>query len=166
MQVYSKKQAQIKALLFDEALTKVPAKYSNYSNVFSMGNIVELPKNTRMNKYAIKLEKSKQPLFGLIYNLKPVELKTLKNYIKTNLANGFIRLSKSPAKAPIFFNKKPNKNLCLCVDYWGLNNIIIKNQYPLPLIGKLLDWFGQAKRFTQLDLINTNYWMRICKNDE
>ena len=43
-----------------------------------------------MNKYAIKLEEDKQPSFRSIYNLGPVELKTLKTYIKTNLANGLI----------------------------------------------------------------------------
>ena len=90
----------------------------------------------------------------------------LKTYIKTNLANGFIRLSKSPARAPIFFDRKPNRSLRLCVDYRGFNNITIKNQYPLSLIGKSLDWFGQAKRFTQLDLTNAYHRMRICESDK
>ena len=107
-----------------------------------------------MNEHAIKLEEDKQPLFEPIYSLGPVELKTLKTYIESNLANGFIYLFKSPIKAPILFDKKPDRNLHLCVNYWDLNNIIIKNQYLLLLISKLLDWLGQAKRFTQLDLTN------------
>ena len=55
--MHSKKQAQIGALLFDEALTKVPAEYSDYNNVFSAENIMKLPVNTKMNEYAIKLKK-------------------------------------------------------------------------------------------------------------
>ena len=55
-----------------------------------MNNIVELSKHIKMNNYVIKLEKDKQPLFGLIYSLELVELKTLKIYIKINLANSFI----------------------------------------------------------------------------
>ena len=51
---------------------------------------MELSENTGMNKYAIKLEEGKQPLFGPIYSLGLVELEILKIYIKTNLANGFI----------------------------------------------------------------------------
>ena len=51
---------------------------------------MELPKNFKINKYAIELEKSKQPLFGSIYSLESVELKTLKTYIKINLTNSFI----------------------------------------------------------------------------
>ena len=102
-------------------------------------NGAELLENTGINEYAIELKENKQPLFGPIYNLGLIELEMLKIYIKTNLANGFIRLSKSSAEAPILFDQKPDKNLRFCVDYWGFNNITIKNQYPLPLISKSLD---------------------------
>ena len=57
---------------------------------------MELQENTEVNKYTIELEEGKQPLFGLIYSLGPVELETLKTYIETNLANGFIRPTKFP----------------------------------------------------------------------
>ena len=80
-----------------------------------------------MNEHAIKLEEGKQPFFGPIYSLEPVELETLKIYIKTNLANNFIRPFKFPARAFILFDKKPDKNLCFCVNYWGFNNLTIKN---------------------------------------
>ena len=142
MPVHSKKQALVGALLFDEAPTEVPAEYSNYSNVFSAENAAELLENIGMNEHAIKLEESKQPLFGPIYNLGPIELEILKTYIKTNLANGFIRPSKFPIGAPIFFDRKPDRSLYFCMDYWGLNNITIKNRYPLPLIGESLDRLG------------------------
>ena len=117
MLVHSKKQAQVGALLFNKALTEVLAEYSDYSNVFSAKYAVELLENTRINEHAIKLEKSKQPPFGPIYSLGPIELETLKTYIKINLANGFIQPSKSPARAPILFDKKPDKNFHFYVDY-------------------------------------------------
>ena len=144
--MHSKKQAQIRALLFDEAPTEVPAEYSNYNNVFSAENAAELLENTEINEHAIKLEKGKQPLFSPIYSLRSVELEILKTYIKTNLANDFIRPSKSLAGAPIFFDRKPDVSLRFCVDYWGLNNITIKNRYPLPLISELLDRLGRARK--------------------
>ena len=102
----------------------------------------------------------------MIYSLRPVELEILKTYIKTNLANNFIRPSKSPTGAPIFFDKKPDRSFRLCVNYCGLNNITIKNRYPLSLIDKSLDRLGQAKRFTQLDFTNAYYWIRIYEVDE
>ena len=119
-----------------------------------------------MNEHAIELKESKQPPFEPIYSLGPIELETLKTYIEINLANGFIRPFKSPARASILFNRKPDGSLRLCVDYQGLNNLTIKNRYPLPLIGESLDQLGRAKQFTQLDLTNAYYRMRICEGDE
>ena len=53
----------------------------------------------------------------LIYSLSLIKFKILKVYIENNLANSFIRLFKSPAKASIFFDKKLDKNLKLCINY-------------------------------------------------
>ena len=133
---------------FDKAFTEVLTEYSDYSNIFSAENAVELPENTEMNEHAIELEEDKQLPFGPIYSLGPVEWETLKNYLKINLANSFIRPFKSLARAPILFNRKPDGSLRFYVDYWGHNNITIKNQYPLALIGKSLDRLGRARRFT------------------
>ena len=118
--MHSKKQAQVGVLLFDKALTEVLAEYSNYNNVFSAENAAELPDNLGMNEYTIKLKEGKQPLFGPIYSLGPVELETLRTYIKTNLTNSVIWPSKSLAEASIFFDKKPDGSFRLCVNYWNL----------------------------------------------
>ena len=107
-----------------------------------------LPEHTGINKHAIKLEDGKQPSYGPIYSLNLVELKTLKTYIKTNLANSFIQPLKSPISAPILFVYKLDGSFRLCIDYQGLNNLTIKNRYLLLLIGKSLDRLRQAKRFT------------------
>ena len=113
---------------------------------------MELPENTSIIEYAIDFVGGKQPPYGPIYSLSPIRLETQKTYIKTHLKTGFICPSKSPADAPILFDKKPDRSLCLCVNYRALNNLTIKNWYPLPLIGESLDRLGRAKRFTQLDL--------------
>ena len=110
--------------------------------------MAELPEHTGINDHPIDLLDDKQPPYGPIYNLGSVELETLKTYIKANLASGFIRPSKSPAGAPILFVRKKDGSLRLCIDYRGLNNLTIKNCYPLPLIGESLDRLGCAKRFT------------------
>ena len=70
-----------------------------------------------MNNHAIELEESKEPLFNLIFCLGPVELEILKTYIKISLTSGFIWPSKSPAGAPILFDRKPDKSLRFYVDY-------------------------------------------------
>ncbi len=55
---------------------------------------------------------------------------------------------------PILFDKKQDGSLRLCIDYRGINNLTIKNWYPLPLVGKSLDQLDWAQCFTQLDLTN------------
>ncbi len=66
---------------------------------------MELSENTGRNEHAIELVEEKQPPYGLIYVLSLVELETLKTYIETHLKTGFIWPSKSPAGAPILFDK-------------------------------------------------------------
>ncbi len=127
---------------------------------------MELPENTNMNKHIIELIEGKQPPYGPIYALNPIELETLKTYIKTHLKTRFIWPSKSLARALIFFDKKLDGSLCLCINYQGLNNLIIKDRYLLPLIDKFLDQLGRAKRFIQLDLISIYHRMRIQEGDK
>ena len=137
MAIHLVRETQI-ALLVAEKV-KIPIEYSDFSDVFSEEKASILLKITKLNQYAIELQESQQLPYGPIYSLDPVKLKTLRTYIKTNLANSFIRPSKSRVGAPILFVGKPDGSLHLCVDYWGLNNLTIKNRYPLPLISKSLD---------------------------
>ena len=166
MIIHPARKTQIALLKADKASVTILIKYSDFTNVFSEKFAAELSEHTEINTHAIDLEEGKQPPYGPIYSLRPVKLEILKTYIETNLANGFIRPSKSPAGAPILFDQKPNGSLCLCVDYQGLNNLTIKNQYPLPLIRESLDRLGWAKRFTQLDLTSAYHRMRIKEGDE
>ena len=160
-EVHPLRRVQRAHLKADEAPTEVPSEYADFADVFSPKLAVELPKHTDINDHAIELVDDRQPPYGPIYSLDPVELETLQTNIENNLANGFIRPSKSPAEAPILFNQKPDGSLQLCVDYRGLNNLAIKNRYPLPLVGESLDRLGRARRFTQLDVTNAYHRMRI-----
>ena len=157
-------QAQVATLTSEEI--EIPAEYSDFSNVFSSDSAAELPEYIGINDHPINLLDDKQPPYSPIYSLGPVELEMLKTYIKANLASGFIRPSKSFASAPILFVRKKNSSLCLCVDYRGLNNLTIKNYYPLSLIGESLNCLGCAKHFTQLDLTNTYHRMRTRKGNK
>ena len=162
--IYLNKAAQIALFLTEKVM--ILDKYLDFVNIFLEEKVLVLPERIKLNEHAINLEDSKQPLYGPIYSLGLVKLETLKTYNETYLKTGFIWPSKSPAGASILFDKKPDGSLCLYVDYRGLNNLTIKNRYPLPLIGESLDWLGQAKRFTQLDLISTYHQMRIKEGDK
>ena len=164
MTIHPARGAQIASLLAKKVT--VLAKYSDFANVFLEESAKMVSKCTGISKHAIELEDDKQPPYGPIYSVGPMELKTLKTYIKTNLGNDFIQPLKFPTGAPILFVCKPNGSLQLCVNYRGLNNLTIKNRYPLPLISESLNWLGKAKHFTQLDFISAYYRMRIKEGNE
>lgn len=132
----------------DKSLVKVPSKYLKYTNIFLFDLAIELLENTDINEHAIKLVKGKQLFYGLIYSLALVELETLKIYIETYLKTRFIWPSKFPTSAPILFNQKPDGSLHFYVNYWGQNNLTIKNWYLLLLISKALDRLDCTKYFT------------------
>lgn len=87
-------------------------------------------------EHAIKLVNDKQLAYYPIYSQGLVEVKTLKSYIKTNLANVFNQFSNSLAQALIFFVQNVDRSFYLCVNYSALNNLTLKNPYLLPLIDK------------------------------
>jgi hypothetical protein len=94
------------------------------------------------------------------------ELQELRTYIKVNIDKGFIRPSKSLARYPVMFVPKKGRKLQLCVDFRKLNNIIIKNRYPLPNILELRDRLAYAEIFTVLDLRGAYNLIRMKKGEE
>lgn len=80
----------IALLKIKKSTLTVSFEYSNFAGIFSKKLAAMLSKYTKIKIYTIDLEKDKQLSSRLIYNLGPVELKTLKTYIVTNLTNSFI----------------------------------------------------------------------------
>ena len=61
-------------------------------------------------------------------------------------------MSVSPCGSPILFIKKKDGTMQMCIDYYQINNMIIKNPYTLPRIDDLFDQVGGAKIFSKIDL--------------
>ena len=145
LNVNSSYRPQISGLIVKEATTKISAKYLDFADIFSPNLAFKLPEYTGINDHAIKLVDCQQPPYRRIYSLGPIELGILKAYIKTNLANEFIRPSKSPTSVPILFDQKSDSFFRLCVDYQCLNNPTVKNRYPFPQIRDLLNMLERAR---------------------
>ena len=61
--------------------------------------------------------------------------------------------------------KKKDKTLRLCVDYRPLNEVTIKNKYPLPRIDLLFDQLARAKVFSKIDLRSGYHQIKIKPED-
>ena len=77
-------------------------------------------------------------ILGKVYQLTQDEQKVLLDFVKEQLAKGYIQPSKSPYATPFFFIKKKDGKLQPVQDYWQLNKWTVKNHYPLPLISELI----------------------------
>ena len=74
------------------------------------------------------------------------------NEIQRLLESGIIEESKSPWASPIVPVNKKDGSTRLCIDYRALNNVTIKDSYPLPRIDDSLDALMGSKWFSVLDL--------------
>ena len=99
------------------------------------------------------------------YRLSATELAELRKQLAELTAAGFIQPSKSPFGAPILFVKKKDGTMRMCVDYRALNNITIKNAYPLPLVDELFDRLAGARYFSKIDLRSGYHQIRIHPDD-
>ena len=61
--------------------------------------------------------------------------------------------------------KKKDGSLRSCIDYRELNNVTIKNRYPLPIIEDLFDQLKGTSIFTKIDLTSGYYQLRILEDD-
>ena len=143
----------------------LPEYYREWASVFSEEEINKLPEHSPWD-HEIKLIEGSTPPYGLIYPFNKMELAVLREYINKQMAVGKIRLLKSPAGSPILFVPKADGTLRLCVDYRGLNKIMVKDRTPLPLMTELREQVAKAKIFTKLDLRHGYNLIRIAEGDE
>ena len=100
--------------------------------------------------HVIELKPGSKPFADKIYNLSPDKQKQLEVFLDENLKSRCIHPSKSPMASPFFFIKKKSGELRPIQDYRKLNDMTIKNSYPLPLISELIDKLKGAKVFTSI----------------
>lgn len=101
--VHSFCRALIALWIIDQAFIVFLFESVDCVDVLSSNFAAKLSKYTKINNHFIDLVKDYQPSYKFIYNLKIIELETLKTYIKVNLVNGFIKSSKSLINVLIFF---------------------------------------------------------------
>jgi len=134
-----------------------------FPNVFP-GDLPGLPPD-RDIEFKIDLIPSSAPISRGPYRMPPNELAELKKQLQELLEKGLIRPSSSPWGCPALFVKKKDKSLRMCVDYRPLNDVTIKNKYPLPRIDILFDQLTKAKVFLKIDLRSGYHQIKIRPED-
>jgi transposase InsO family protein len=175
-QVFAASLADINKALRGKTYTnpadKLPSFLHKHLSTFDRKAADTLPPLRGSNTdHRIELEKTadgKEPEvpWGPLYSMSKDELLVLRKTLNELLDKSFIRVSNSPAAAPVLFVKKPGGGLRFCVDYRALNSITRKDRYPLPLIQETLRSLSEAVIYTKLDVIAAFHRLRIAEGDE
>jgi hypothetical protein len=148
--------------LIELPLREIPVIYE-YADVFP-DKLLGMPPD-RDIEFAIELQPDTAPISKRPYRMSPPELAGLKKQLQELLDKGFIRPSTSPRGCPALFVKKKDESLRLCIDYYPLNAVTIKNKYPLPCIDVLFDQLVGAKVFYKIDLRSGCHQIKIRTSD-
>jgi hypothetical protein len=116
-------------------------------------------------EFVIELKPGTTQIYKTPFRMTTLELAELKEHIKELLEKGFIYPSLSPWGAPMIFIPKKDGTQRLCVDYHALNEVTIKNKYPLPRINDMFDQLHGACLFSKIDLRSGYHQLKIWECD-
>jgi len=134
-----------------EAKKLVLEKFHKWIKVFGKKQSERMPMRKQWD-HAIDLKEGFMLRKGKVYPLSREEREEVREFVKEQLRKGYIRPSKSPQTALVFFVGKKDGKKRMVQDYRYLNEWTIKNNYPLPLISDVLENIGTKKLFMKMDL--------------
>jgi hypothetical protein len=112
-------------------------------------------------EFVIEFNPGTVPIYKTPFRMTTPELAELKKHIKGLLEKGFIRPSSSPWGAPVIFVPKKDGTQNLCVDYHALNEVTVKNNYPLLRIDDLFDQLHGVCVFSKIDLRSGYHQLKV-----
>jgi len=136
---------------------------SEYSSVFQ--DPKTLPPS-RIYDHVIPLIPQATPANSRPYRYSPLQKDEIEKQVREMLQAGLITPSMSPFASPVLLVKKKDGSWRFCVDYRKLNDITIKNKFPMPIIDELLDELAGAHYFAKLDMKSGFHQIRMLAADE
>lgn len=95
--------------------------------------------STTGTKHRIMLKPVSVPKSQHPYRISHDQKDEVEKIVQELLDNGVIQHGKSPFASSILLVKTKDGTWKMCVDYWYLNDLIVKHEYPIPVIDKRLD---------------------------
>lgn len=129
-------------------------------------NMIENYQPNKSKTTEIKMRlvlKDDEPVYQNPRRLSVNEKEEVERQIDEWLEDGIIRPSCSDYASPIVLVKKKDGKIRICCDYRKINQKIVKDRFPLPLIEDVLDKLQGAKYFSTIDLKNGFFHVDVDK---
>lgn len=142
------------------------ALFSEFADVFpdKLPPAQDIPK--RGVEHAIELKPgSRPPPARPLHHQSAKDAAVLDEYIREGIASGQLQASTSPYGSMALVVKKKDGTPRVVIDYRALNEITVKNKYPLPLMDELFDRVHGAKFFSIIDLRSGFHQISIRPED-
>jgi len=135
----------------EETKRLVPERFHKWIHVFGKKASERMP-TRKLWDYAIDIKEEFVPRKGKVYPFSREEREEVYKFISEQLRKGYIRPSKLPQMALVFFVEKKDRKKHMVQNYRYLNKWTVKNNYPLPLISNIVENISMKKLFTKMDL--------------
>jgi len=128
---------------YQQLWSQIPIKYHNYLDVFDADLAMSKCPLTRPG-YDFELnlvDNTKLPPPAKPYHLSQAKNKILKEWLQGMLETSMITkcTTRCPTAAPVFFVGKKDRTKQPVIDYRRLNDITVRDSYPLPHIDQIMD---------------------------
>jgi hypothetical protein len=142
---------------------EIQAVLDQYAGVFA--EPTDLPPH-REYDHAIALQPQAAPVNARPYRYSPLHKDEIERQVAKMLKSGIIVKSMSPFASPVLLVQKKDGEWRFSIDYRRLNEMTIKNTFPMPVIDELLDELAGAQFFSKLDLRAGYHQIRMREVDE
>lgn len=109
---------------------------------------------------------SARPIRTGLRPMPPAGKEVVRSEVEKMLKMGVVKPSKSPWSSAVVLVKKKDGSTRFCVDYRRLNDVTVKDVYPLPRISDQLESLAGARYFSTLDAASGYWQLRVKEEDQ
>ncbi|XP_068210330.1 uncharacterized protein [Palaemon carinicauda] len=144
--------------LSDEQQQDFKVLIKNFSDLFS-----DHPKRIKGIQHKIRL-REETPISQRPYRMSPRQQQRLKTEVAYLLKHGLAEESHSEWASPCILVDKPDGSARMCTDYRKVNNVTIKDSYPMPRVEDIIDNVAKFPFLSKIDLLKGYYQIELDKN--